>query len=243
MNRTVITFISAALLALPVFAQGASEAEVKKAVDAWLGSGPGAGVKADSVRKAGFLNLYEVIVGGDVLYTDEKVSYIVLGNVIDTKSHKDLTEERKNKLAQIKFSDLPLDLAIKQVKGTGKRVLATFEDPNCTYCRKLAKEVQGLTDVTIYTFLFPILSADSVDKSKAIWCSADRAKAWNDYMLNGTAPTGAKCDTAALDKVMELGHKLNVRGTPALFLADGTRIPGFMPTAKLDEAITKAGGN
>jgi thiol:disulfide interchange protein DsbC len=238
MKKFILTFIGTALLALPAFAQG-GEAEVKKAVEAWLG----AGVKADSVRKAGFLNLYEVIVGGDVLYTDEKVSYIVLGNVIDAKSRKDLTEERKNKLAQIKFSELPLELAIKQVKGNGKRVLATFEDPNCAYCRKLAKEVQGLADVTIYTFLFPILSPDSVDKSKAIWCAPDRAKAWNDYMLNGTAPAAGKCDTAALDKVMELGRKLNVRGTPALFLADGTRIPGFMPTAKLDEAINKAGGN
>jgi thiol:disulfide interchange protein DsbC len=245
MNRTVLAFFSAVLLALPVFAQGASEAEVKKAVDAWLATGAGSGpsLKAESVRKAGFLNLYEVVVNGDVLYTDEKVSYVLLGNVIETKSRKDLTEERKNKLAQIKFSDLPLELAIKQVKGSGKRVLATFEDPNCTYCKKLAKEVQGLTDVTIYTFLFPILSPDSIDKSKAIWCSADRAKAWNDLMLNGTAPTGGKCDTAALDKVMDLGRRLNVRGTPALFLADGTRIPGFMPTAKLDEAITKAGGN
>ncbi len=238
MKKSILAFVGAALLALPAFAQG-SEADVKKAVEAWLG----AGAKADSVRKAGFLNLYEVIVGGDVLYTDEKVTYIVLGNVIEAKSRKDLTEERKNKLAQIKFSELPLDLAIKQVKGNGKRMFATFEDPNCTYCKKLAKEVQGLTDVTIYTFLFPILSPDSVDKSKAIWCAPDRAKAWNDYMLNGTAPAAGKCDTAALDKVMELGRKLNVRGTPALFLADGTRIPGFMPTAKLDEAINKAGGN
>jgi thiol:disulfide interchange protein DsbC len=131
MNRTVLAFFSAILLVLPVFAQGASEADVKKAVETWMGNG----FKVDSVRKAGFLNLYEIVVGGDVLYTDEKVSYVVLGNVVETKSRKDLTEERKNKLAQIKFSDLPLDLAIKQVKGTGKRVLATFEDPNCTYCK------------------------------------------------------------------------------------------------------------
>ena len=236
MNKSTLAIATACVLALSTLAV-AGEAEVKKGVEAFLGST----YKVESVRKAGFLNLYEVVVGSDVLYTDEKVSYVLLGNVIDTKNHKDLTEDRKNKLAQIKFSDLPLDLAVKVVKGNGKRVLATFEDPNCTYCKKLAKEIQGLNDVTIYTFLYPILSPDSTDKSKAIWCSPDRAKAWTEYMLQGTPPAGGKCDTTAIDKVTELGRRLNVRGTPALFLADGTRIPGFMPTAQLDEAINKAG--
>ena len=238
MKRPTLAFATACILALPTLVV-AGEADVKKAMETWLGST----YKVDSVRKAGFLNLYEVVVGGDVLYTDEKVSYVVLGNVIDAKSHKDLTEERKNKLSQIKFSDLPLDLAVKVVKGNGKRMLVTFEDPNCTYCKKLAKEIQGLNDVTVYTFLYPILSPDSTDKSKAIWCSPDRAKAWTEYMLHGTSPVGGKCDTTAIDKVSELGRRLNVRGTPALFLADGTRIPGFMPTAQLDEAINKAGAN
>jgi thiol:disulfide interchange protein DsbC len=135
---------------------------------------------------------------------------------------------------------LPLDLAIKQVKGNGKRIIATFEDPNCTYCKKLAKELQGVTDVTIYTFVYPILSQDSFDKSKAIWCAPDRAKAWNDYMLNGTAPDAGKCDTSGLDKVMETAQKLRVRGTPAIFLADGTRVPGFMEKAQLEQAMTQA---
>jgi thiol:disulfide interchange protein DsbC len=216
-----------------------AEAEVKKSVEAWLGGK----FTVTSVRKAEFLGLYEVVVGGDVIYTNEKATHIILGNVIDIKSRKNLTEERMAKLAQIKFSDLPLDLAIKQVKGNGKRVMATFEDPNCTYCKKLARELQNVTDVTVYTFLFPILSPDSIEKSKAIWCAPDRAKAWNDYMLNGTAPNGAKCDTAALDKVMALAQKLNVRGTPAVFLADGSRLPGFMPAPQLEEAMNRAGNS
>ena len=227
----------AAAVALPTLAM-ANEAEVKKAVEAFIGPTN----KVESVRKAGFLNLYEVVVGGDVLYTDEKASYLLLGNVIETKTRKDLTEERKNKLAQIKFSDLPLDLAVRVVKGNGKRVLATFEDPNCTYCKKLAKEIQGLNDVTVYTFIYPILSQDSHDKSKAIWCAADRSKAWTEYMLNGNVPVSGKCDTSGLDKVSELARRLNIRGTPAMFLSDGSRIPGYMPTARLDEAINKAAG-
>ena len=213
------------------------EAEVKKAVEAWLGGN----FKVTSVRKAEFLGLYEVVVGGDVIYANDKGTYIILGNVIDVKAQRNLTQERVAKLAQIKFSELPLELAIKQVKGNGKRVIATFEDPNCTYCRKLAHELQNVTDITIYTFLFPILTPDSTDKAKAIWCSSDRAKAWNAYMLQGTAPDAGKCDTAALDKVMALAQKLNVRGTPAIFLADGRRLPGFMPAPQLEQALDQAG--
>lgn len=226
----------AALFAFLAHADGGT-AEVRKAVEAALGKD----AKVESVRDAGFLGLYEVQVGGDILYTDRKASYLLLGDVIDTKSRKNLTEERKNKLAQIKFSDLPLDMAIKQVRGNGKRVIATFEDPHCTYCKKLAKELQGVTDVTIYTFLYPILSPDSTEKSKAIWCAQDKAKAWNEWMINGTEPAAAKCD-APTDKVVALGRKLNIRGTPTIFFVDGSRVPGYMPAAQLDQAINKAGG-
>lgn len=236
----IFAAVIASLLATGVYAQ-ATEAGIKKAVEAAMG--PGA--KVDAVRKAGALNLYEVQLGGEILYTDEKVGHFIFGHIIDPKTRKDLTQERIDKLSQVKFAELPLELAIKQVKGNGKRVLATFEDPNCTYCKKLAKELQGVTDVTIYTFLLPILSPDSSDKSKAIWCSADRAKAWNEYMLNGTAPAAAsaKCDATAIDKVSELGRRLNVRGTPALILADGTRVPGYMPAQRLEEAMARAAEN
>jgi thiol:disulfide interchange protein DsbC len=238
MIKNLLVAASLALLATAASAQN-TEANVKKSIEASLGEG----AKVDNVRKAGALNLYEVQIGGDILYTDDKASHFIVGHLIDAKSRKDLTQERIDKLSQIKFSELPLDLAIKQVKGNGgngKRTIATFEDPNCTYCKKLAKELQGVTDVTVYTFLFPILSPDSIDKSKAIWCASDRAKAWTDYMVSGTSPAAGKCDTAALDKVMALAHKLNIRGTPAIFLADGSRVPGFMPAARLEEAMKHA---
>lgn len=233
--------LSTATLALAglflAFPSLANEAAVKKAVEPVLQEVFGENIKAESVRKTGVLGLYEITVGGEIIYSDEKGQYLFLGNILDTKAKKNLTEERKNKLAQIKFSDLPLDLAIKQVKGNGKRVLATFEDPNCGYCKRLAKELQNVDNVTIYTFLYPILSPDSTEKSKAIWCSGDRVKAWNDYMVNHVAPTGTKCDTSAIDKTVEFGRKLNIRGTPTLFLADGNRLPGFVPTAKLEELL------
>jgi thiol:disulfide interchange protein DsbC len=236
MIRHILAALGAAFLATTAGAQ-AIEATVKKNVEATLGEG----AKVESVRKAGVLGLYEVQIGGELLYTDEKATHVIVGgHIIDTKARKDLTQERLDKLSAIKFSELPLDLAIKQVKGNGKRVIATFEDPNCTYCKKLAKELQGVNDITIYTFLHPILSPDSLEKSKGIWCASDRAKAWNDYMVNGKAPEAGKCDTAALDKSMALARKLNIRGTPAIFLTDGTRIPGYMPAAKLEEAMAQA---
>jgi thiol:disulfide interchange protein DsbC len=242
MIKHVLAAAGAICLAMTAIAADNTEANLKKSIEAALGEG----AKVDSVRKAGALNLYEVQIGGDILYTDDKVTHLVVGHILDAKTRKDLTQERLDKLSQIKFSELPLDLAIKQVKGNGgngKRTIATFEDPNCTYCKRLAHELQGVTDMTIYTFLYPILSPDSVDKSKAIWCAGDRAKAWNDYMLNGTVPTAAKCDTTALDKVMATARKLNVRGTPAIFLADGSRVPGFMPAAQLEQAMKRAADN
>jgi thiol:disulfide interchange protein DsbC len=227
----------AALFVAAAHAGNSDTEAVKKAVEAALGQG----TKVDAVRDAGALGLYEVQIGGDIIYTDRKASYLVIGDLVDAKSHRNLTEERKDKLAQVKFSDLPFDLAVKQVRGNGKRVFATFEDPNCGYCKKLAHEMKGMTDVTIYTFLYPILAADSGEKSRAIWCAPDRAKAWTDWMVGGTLPPApaAKCD-APSDKVVALGRKLNVRGTPTLFFTDGSRLPGYVPVAQIEKSLDKA---
>lgn len=220
----------------------ADEADVKKAIGPVLEQMFGPGIKVDGVRKAGVGNLYEIQIGGDLLYTDEKVSYLMTGDVLDVKAKKNLTDERKQKLSQIKFSDLPLDLAVKQVKGNGKRVVATFEDPNCSYCRKLAKELQGVNDVTIYTFLYPILSPDSSEKAKNLWCASDRVKAWNDLMIDGKQPASGNCEHPT-SKVVALGQKLNIRGTPTMFFADGSRVPGYMPVAMLEKALDKGSAN
>ena len=211
----------------------ADEGEVRKNVEAFLGKN---GPKVESVRKMGTLGLYEVQVDSDIFYTDEKVTHLFLGDVLEAKTRKNLTEERKQKISQIKFSDLPLDYAIKQVKGNGKRVVATFEDPNCGYCKKLAKELVGVNNVTIYTFVLPILSPDSGEKAKNLWCASNRAKAWNDLMVDGVLPASTNCDHPT-EKVSSLGRKLGVRGTPTLFFADGSRAPGYVPVASLEKAL------
>jgi thiol:disulfide interchange protein DsbC len=230
MLKSVLSLTLASLLVAPVHAD---EAEIKKAMEAKLGT------KVESVTKSGYLGLYEIYADGSILYTDEKMTaFIANGQLIEGKTMRNLTEERMRKLTAIKFTDLPLERAIKQVRGDGKRVLATFEDPNCGYCKRLAKDIQKLDNVTVYTFLYPILSEDSIRKSKQIWCAADRAKAWNDWMIEGRAPAGRDdCDTSAVAKNQDFGRRLSISGTPTIFFADGERVPGAMPLAKIEQKL------
>ena len=232
MFKRIFSSTCLALLLLAAGAVHADEASVKKSVEAWIGG------KVDAVRKAGVLGLYEIQIGNELYYTDEKVSLLFDGNIIDTKTRKNLTQARINKLSAIKFADLPLELAVKTVRGDGRRVFATFEDPNCGYCKKLTKEMAGMDNVTIYTFLLPILSRDSAEKSRAVWCAADRAKAWSDLMVNGTVPAAGTCD-APIEKVVALAQKYNIRGTPTIFLSDGERIPGAVPVAQLEQKLAR----
>ena len=218
---------------LVVHAADSSETFIRKAMQ-----GRFPDVQVESVTKTPFNNLYEVVIGGHILYTDDKVSYIFVGNLLDARggADRDLTRERTAQLASQALKKAT-DNAIKRVRGNGKRILYTFEDPNCPYCKQLQKELQKVNDVTIYTFLWPILSPDSVDKSRAIWCSRDRAKAWEDWMLRGVAPqAGAKCDVP-LDKNIELAQRFGSHGTPAVFLADGSSVGGFVPAEKLEQAL------
>jgi thiol:disulfide interchange protein DsbC len=196
------------------------------------------GTKVEGVSKTPYGGLYEVrLAGGDLIYTDEKVSFLFSGNIIDAKTRENVTEERKRKLSAIKFDSLPLNLAMKQVRGNGKRVVVTFEDPNCGYCKKLQADIAGVTDVTIYTFLYPILAADSGEKSKNIWCSTNQVKVWNDWMINGVMPAGGKECDAPNDKVVELGQKLKVYGTPTLFFPTGERMPGAIPLDRFEQML------
>lgn len=228
--------LSLTLCAAAVSPALADEGEIRKTIEAKFGG------KVESVAKSGYLGLYEVFAEGSIFYTDEKATAIIAGGqLIDTKTMKNVTDERMRKLTAIRFSDLPLDRAIKQVRGDGKRVLATFEDPNCGYCKRLARDLQKLENVTVYTFLYPILSEDSVKKSRQIWCSADRAKAWNDWMIEGKAPGGREdCDSAAIAKNQEFGRKLNITGTPTIFFVDGERVPGAMPLARIEQKLVQA---
>ncbi|MDR1162488.1 MAG: DsbC family protein [Candidatus Accumulibacter sp.] len=204
------------------------EARIKEGVEArWGGS-------TSSVTKTPYLGLYEVFHEGEVFYTDENLTVFLLGPMIDARTFKNVTAERLQRLMAINFSELPFKFAIKQVRGNGKHVVASFEDPNCGYCKRLAQDMAVLDNVTIYTFLYPILSQDSLEKSKQIWCSKDRVKAWNAWMRDGNEPASkGDCDTSAILRTRELGQRLKITGTPTLFFSDGLRFPGAMPIERI----------
>lgn len=189
----------------------------------------------EQVNKSPIPGLYEVVTGDHIFYTDENALYLIDGNLFDLKARRNLTEARSRQLFAIEFDKLPLDLAVKRVKGNGSRKMAYFTDPNCGYCKKLEHELQNVTDVTLYLFLYPLFEG-SAEKIHAVLCSDDKVKAWDNLMLNGMQPIAGKCDVPTA-KVLALGKKLKVGGTPALIFANGVINPGFMPATELNKAL------
>ncbi|MFW7343250.1 DsbC family protein [Pollutimonas sp. H1-120] len=194
------------------------------------------GIDIVAVKHTRFPGLYEVQVGMDLLYTDANVDYLMQGSLIDAKSRTDLTAERLEELSKVSFSSLPLELAVKQVKGDGSRQIAVFEDPNCGYCKRLHQTLKDVDNITVYTFLFPILSPDSTVKARNIWCAKDQAAAWRNWMLDGKVPAEANCETP-VKTVLALGRKLMVQGTPAIIFADGSRVNGALPLDALKQKL------
>lgn len=215
-------------------AETPQETAVRKLIEPRLGEE----AKLDSVTKTPYGGLYELRTGTEILYTDDKGKYLFVGRVLDSKTLQDYTKARQDDLNKIKFSDLPLESAMKTVRGDGKRVIAVFEDPNCSYCKRFTQSLQDIDNVTVYVFLYNILSPDSSAKSKNIWCASDRNKAWDEWMLMGkAAPEAAASCTTPNDKIYALGQKLHVTGTPTLFFKDGTRVPGAIDNKALEARL------
>lgn len=200
------------------------------------------GVDVTQVWATPIDGLYEVQVGMDIVYVDADANYVIQGSLIDVQAGRDLTNERMLALTAVPFESLPLDLAIRQVKGDGSRRMAVFEDPNCIYCKRLHASLRDIDDVTVYSFLMPILSPDSADKARNVWCAADPAAAWSAWMLEGREPAAAQCDDNPVEEVLALGRKLLVRGTPAIFFEDNTRVNGALPTEDLRTRLDALGG-
>jgi thiol:disulfide interchange protein DsbC len=216
----------------------ADEAAIRKNLGERLPNFPA----IDEVSKTPVPGLYEVRIGNEVIYTDETGNHVIQGHLIDTRTRVDLTEARIAKLTQIDFASLPLKDAILIKQGTGARKLVVFGDPNCGYCKRIERDLLTLKDVSIYTFLYPILGPDSNAKSRDIWCAKEPAKTWRSWMIDGVAPprTMGKCDTAAIDRNLALGSKHRVQGTPAVVFEDGSRAPGAIPAEQLETRMAAA---
>ena len=230
------TFLAAAALGLALSAS-AQEPAIRKTLAERIPQLE----KIDEVRATPMSGLYEVRIGTDLFYTDAKGNFLIQGELIDTKARRNLTEDRITKLSAVSFSALPLKDAFVTVNGNGKRKMAVFEDPNCGYCKRFERDLKNVENVTVYTFLYPILSPDSAEKSRNIWCAKDRTSVWLDWMVSDKMPAAASCDTAALQRNLAFGKKHKITGTPTVIFTDGSRVPGAISAADIEKRLAGAG--
>jgi len=198
--------------------------------------------KIEEISRSPMNGLYEIRVEGDeIYYSDAEANFLIQGNLIDTKTRKNITEERIDKLTAIDFNALPFKDSIKIVQGNGKRHIAVFEDPNCGYCKRFERDLQKVDNLTVHLFLYPVLGQDSIEKSKKIWCSKDQVKAWKDWMQKETLPSPAQatCDTQVLNRIVEFGRKRKINGTPTIITSDGVRVPGAINTAQMEKLLSE----
>jgi thiol:disulfide interchange protein DsbC len=238
-----LTVLTSAFLLLSGVAQ-ADEAAIRSGI---ANKVPQATI--ESVTKTPYLGLYEVVFDGQLVYTDENFTYVIDGNIIDTKSMTNMTAVRQRDLDELKlkklafpFENLPFELAIKKVKGDGSRKIAVFSDPDCPYCKRLEGALVNVDNVTIYVFLYPLvaLHPKAPDVARAIWCSGDRVKAWDEYMLKGVVPKATGTCANPVDKLVEFGKSKQISGTPTIFFADGKRVPGAIPVDQIEDNLAKA---
>ena len=233
----------AALVGSISFAQAADDAADLKKADAeirkTLGERYPGLPKIDEIRATPMSNLYEVRMGNEIVYTDAKGQFLIQGELADTATHRNLTEERINKLTAIDFASLPIKDAIVWKNGNGKRKIAVFADPNCGYCKKFEKDLLNVKDVTVYTFVIPILGGDSPEKSRSIWCAKDNTAVWRDWMTKGATPPRSmgECDASAIERNSALAKRHKINGTPAIVFEDGTRAPGAIPAAEVERRM------
>lgn len=220
------------------FAALAQEATIRKNLAERIPQLP----KIDEVSKTPIPGLYEIrINGADIYYTDAEANYLVQGSLFDTREKRNLTEERVEKLSAVSFDSLPIKDAFTMVRGNGKRKIAVFADPNCGFCKRFERDLAKVDNITVHLFLYPILGADSTEKSRNIWCAKDKSKVWNDWMLNATKPATASCDTAALTRNVAFGQKYRITGTPTVIFANGKRVPGAISTEQIEANLASAG--
>ena len=218
----------------------ADEAAVRRMIEE---KARGAG-EVQSVRRAPWADLYEVILstpnGPQILYVDAKATVIMTGEAFDAKSGRNLTEERLQKITAVKWESLPLDQAITTKRGNGRRKIAVLSDPYCPYCKRFERDLAKLDDITVHILLYPIIRPESVPLTKSVWCSKDRAKAWNDLMLRDIQPAAKPDCETPVEKLVALGRKLGANSTPTWFLENGQRHSGALPFDEVRRLLDEA---
>ncbi|MBI4123384.1 MAG: DsbC family protein [Betaproteobacteria bacterium] len=227
-------------LCLAVLPAAANEAKIRKVLEEKL-----EGVRIEGIAPAPIPGLWEVRYrtarGVQLLYTDAAATHVIQGSIHELSTERDLTAERLRKLNAIRFDSLPFKSAVKIRRGSGRRVLAMFSDPYCPACKQFEQTLQQVDDITVYVFMYPVIRPELAAHSKAVWCSADRAKAWLDLALRGRAPGAAAACETPVDDIVELGRGLGVNSTPTLVFVNGERVSGGLRSAvELREVLDQA---
>ncbi|WP_321788119.1 DsbC family protein [Burkholderia pyrrocinia] len=230
---SLLTVILAAMHSNSIAAQ--EEEKLKQILQAKIPE-----LKIETVSESPIVGLYEVVASSRVFYSNPTGAYVVIGNIINTSNQKNLTETRFNEINSIAIADLPFHYAIKTKNGNGNKIIATFFDPNCSFCKKMSPELDRIPNATIYIFLHPTLSADSVAKSEMILCSDNPSLAWKQWVQRGKiAALRTPCQSTAIKELVSLGKKLNIKGTPTTFLPSGERVEGFISEKELTTRIDR----
>ena len=239
MPHTLRAFAASALMALSlsnVIAQG-HEATIRKNLSERIPQIP----KIEEISPTPLTGIYELRLStNEIYYSDATGNYLIQGSLIDTKSKRNLTEEREAKLSAVDFNALPLKDAIVLVNGNGKRKLAVFEDPNCGYCKRFERDLAKVDNVTVFMFLLPVLGPNSVEKSRNVWCAKDPAATWVNLMQKDIPAPAAQCNTAAIERNLEFARKYKITGTPTLVAQDGTRVPGALNSTQIEKLLADA---
>lgn len=236
----MVRVLTVVLLLVFAAAAAADEAAVRRLINSKLRPGD----KLESVQKAPYGDLYEVALrtaeGPVIYYVDGSASVIILGNVIDAKTGRDLTEARQRKLTAVRWESLPFESAVTTVRGNGRRKIAVFSDPNCPFCKRFEATLDKIDDITVHIFLYPVIKPESVPLTKSVWCSKDRAKAWNDLMLRGVRPQAAPDCNTPVERLVELGRRLGATSTPTWILANGEHYKGALPLDQVRRLLDEA---
>lgn len=235
-SQRMISAIAVLLMAFSVKANDVT-AEVKQRLQTLYPA-----TEFTRVQPSHIEGVYEVVMGKNIAYTDPSARYLIFGHLFDMAEQRDLTAEVLETLNRIDVSSLPLDDAIKVIRGRGKRSLFVFSDPDCPYCRKLESELSMLDDVTIYTYLYPIkeLHPQAARKARLVWCAQDRSTAWNDLMIKGQIPqTGTDDCQNPINNNVALARSLGIDATPTLILGDGSVVQGAMAASEIEALLAK----
>ena len=197
-------------------------------------------LKLDNIQATEMKGIYSASMDGQVVYLNEDAQHILAGSMIRLKDQHNLTKDLLIQQNSVDWKKLPLQDAIKSVRGTGKRQIAIFSDPNCPYCKQLEAELKKLDNITIYTFILP-LKAQSVAPSKQVYCEKNPALAWENLITKAQLPTSQSSCANPVERNIVLAHRLGVNGTPAIIFSNGFKVMGAYPAAQIEQIFKEFG--